>query len=74
MAASLAPSVDVTTLSTLVPLGSGDVYDPSAKPGVNVDWVLTVRAATRDFHSYLLAVHSAVAIAKHCQRQRVGSR
>lgn len=43
VAASLAPSVDVTALSNLVPLrvdGSG--YEPAVKPGVSVDWVLTV--------------------------------
>lgn len=43
VAASLAPSVDVTALASLVPLrADGSGYEPAVQPGVSVDWVLTV--------------------------------
>lgn len=62
VAASLAPSVDVSALSTLVPLAAeGTTYDPSVKPGVSVDWVLTVSDQS-DVGADLAAVHPAVTV------------
>ncbi|EJT45443.1 hypothetical protein A1Q1_06059 [Trichosporon asahii var. asahii CBS 2479] len=48
VAASLAPSVDVTALASLVPLrADGSGYEPAVQPGVSVDWVLTYTLLSR---------------------------
>lgn len=74
VAASLAPSVDVTALSGLIPLSAdGSSYDADAQPGVSVDWVLTV-GDPLDLRNSSPAVYAVVPISEHCQGQGVRSR
>lgn len=74
VAASLAPSVDVSALSGLIPLSAdGSSYDADAQPGVSVDWVLTV-GDPLDLRNSSPAVYAVVPISEHCQGQGVRSR